>query len=356
MTLKTNAIKWIFWSSLLFFLFISCGVKGQQQQTILLPELNHPYDLYVHEGRLFVTDCEDEEKKCTLVLIYSLKDYTFQFKIGGNGKIPGKYTVSPGHSVWIGFQPDNWFINDFSKIGFYNREGKFIKETLTEKGSVIYRAVGKRFVAQGSLRKDGIAYYTVDLYDEELKKIEEIYRLENPYNPRLKKSRVLTRGLLFRGYDKNIYIKGGSEDFVIDVFDSAGSHIRKIQHPYVREKVTDDLKQEIYNKYRNHPLFGKYYDVIKDEIVFPEYLPAIASFRVTDNRLYVLTYKRINNESEFYILDLNGRVLEKVLVPFVWNRAYYPQYAISDRKLYQLRRSKNTNQWELISNPIASVD
>lgn len=339
---------------LIFFLFLfpiafyySCSDEDKNNKVVPLNDLNNPYDLYANQGRLYITDCADEEQRCTSVLVYSLKDYSFLYKRGGDGEEPGKFKMSPGHSVYVGFPPEKWFINDYTKVAFYTPDGNFIDKHETEEESTIYRAVGNRFIAQKSLDEEGMSYYAVNLYNAELERIKEIYRIENPYNPKTKKSRVLTRELFFQGYKNNIYIKGSSEDFVIDVFNSEGTRLRTIRQPYTREKITDHIKNEVYKKYKNHPLFGKYYDMIKDEIVFPEYLPAIKNFRVADDKIYVLTYRREQNKSEFYILDLDGNILKKVLVPFEWHPAYYPRYTVMNGKFYQLIKNKVMNKWDL---------
>lgn len=339
---------------LIFFLFLfpiafyySCSNENKNYKVVPLNDLNNPYDLYVNQERLYITDCADEEQRCTSVLVYSLKDYSLLFILGGDGEEPGKFTMTPGHTVYVGFPPEKLFINDYTKIAFYTPDGHFINERETEEKSTMYRAAGNRFIAQDSLNEEGMLFYVVNIYNAELERIKEIYRIENPYNPKIKKSRVLTRELFFQSYKNNIYIKGSSEDFVIDVFNSEGARIKTIHQPYTREKVTDHIKNEVYKKYKNHPFYGKYYDMIKDEIVFPEYLPAIKNIRVADDKIYVLTYRREQNKSEFYILDMDGNILKKVLVPFEWQPAHYPRYSVINGKFYQLIKNTITNKWDL---------
>ena len=340
---------------LIFILFIlhcsfyySCSSEDMKVQFVPLNELNNPLELYANQGHLYITDCADEEQRCTSVHVYSLKDYSLLLKLGGDGDEPGKYTMQIGHSVYVDFPPNKIFINDYSKIGFYTHDGRFINERNTEKNSTIYRAVGNNFIAQGSINEDSLLYYTVNLYNADLERTKEIYRIENPYNPITKKNRVYTRKLFFQSYKNAIYIKGFSEDFVIDVFDSLGIRINTIQLPYTREKVIEHHRAKVYEMYKNHPLFGKYYDIIKDEIVFPEYLPAINNFRIADDEIYIPTYRRKEDKTEFYILDLNGKFLKRVFVPFNWYSSSYPRYAVANRKIYQLTKNKITNKWDLI--------
>lgn len=96
-----------------------------------------------------------------------------------------------------------------------------------------------------------------------------------------------------------------------------------------------------------HPLFGQYFDAIKERIVFPEYLPAIYNINIADDFIYVLTYESDSANSLLYKLELNGGLIDKLNVPLKWNGATetYP-FTISKDCLYQLVKNKS-EKWEL---------
>lgn len=342
--LRKPAYLFLVLALLLFTLSYSCSIRNNLVQAALLTELKNPIEIYANQGRLYITDCSNEEQRCTSVLVYSLKDYRYLFKLGGDGEEPGKYTMQMGHSVYVGFPPDKLFINDYNKIGLYTSEGKYLYEKKTPGNSTIYHALDNRYVGRENIKEDGLSYYVVYLYDADLERMKEIYRVENPYDTETKKNRVFTRDLFYQSYKNHIYIKGKSEEFIIDVFDSSGTRTSTIHLPYTREEVTDHHKDEVYQNYKNHPFFGKYYDMIRAEIVFPEYLPVVFSFRVADERIYITTYKRKEDKTEIIILDLKGKILKKVFVPFSWQN---PRYAILNGEMLQLIKNEDTNQWEL---------
>jgi hypothetical protein len=319
-----------------FTFFLSCSTQISKAKTIPLPELNNPLEIYANQDRLYITDSIDNDQRCTTVLVYSLKDYSLEFTLGGDGEGPGQYKMNPGHSV------------DYTKIGLYTPDGEFIKEIKTPGNSTIYHALGNQYVGRENIKENGLLYYVAYLYNTDLKRVKEIYRIENPYNPLTKKSRVLTRSLLYQTFNNKIYIKGKSEDFVIDVVDSTGTHIQTIQVPYNRDKVTDQHKDKVYENFKNHPYYGKYFEIIKKEIVFPEHLPAICNFCLADDKIYILTYHRREDKAEFYIIDLKGKLIKRMFVPFDQNGSSYPRFAALDGNIYQLRKNEESNQWELI--------
>lgn len=164
--------------------------------------------------------------------------------------------TNPYQHIWT--DKDQLFISDGK-----GPEGKFLREVKTEGASAIYRALDRHFAAQGSLRENDIAYYTVNLYGSDLKKLKEVYRIENQYQPSTKKNRIFTYALFFQPYKNHIYVKGGSVEFVMDVYDTNGKHIRTIKQDCPRERVTEEHKQGALNEYKNHPLFGKFFEELE---------------------------------------------------------------------------------------------
>ena len=323
----------------------NCSIK---QRVITLKEVSSPQALYICEDALYLTNGTEPENKASTILMYSITEFRLLAQFGGDGDEPGKFRIDEGHTVWMGFPSNKVFVNDLHKISFFSRNGDFINEVEVEKGSAIYHDLGDKFIGQGYIEKDEVAYYTINLYNEGLKKLKEVYRIENQYQSTTKKNRVFTLDLGFETYKNRIYIKGKDPDFVIDVFDNNGEKIKTVKLPCQREKVSEVHKESIYDGYRNHPLFGKYFDQIKKEIVFPEYLPAIKDIRISDDRIYALTYTRDKGKNLFYIIDLDGNLIAKKMIPFEWISIMVGNpYDIHKGKLYQMIKSEISGDWEL---------
>jgi hypothetical protein len=82
------------------------------------------------------------------------------------------------------------------------------------------------------------------------------------------------------------------------------------------------------------------------------YLPAIRFFFFSGNKIYVQTYKKENNKSEFFVFDKTGNLLKKVFVPFIEEEFSYNEFSvprfhtIAEGKLYQLLENDD-EEWDL---------
>jgi hypothetical protein len=84
-------------------------------------------------------------------------------------------------------------------------------------------------------------------------------------------------------------------------------------------------------------------------------------FIVADEKIYVLTYKKEKEKSEFVILDLKGKLLKKVFLPFNQSDEWFhyslakatsqasphATFTIKNGKLYQLIENEDKEIWEL---------
>ena len=104
-----------------------------------------------------------------------------------------------------------------------------------------------------------------------------------------------------------------------------------------KQKVMAFLKKRYPTIYRHARQHGE----------FPQYFP-IRYFLVTDSKIYVLTFKTSNYKNELYILDLEGKLLGKTMVPFEEAEFLQPYpFTIGKGVFYQLNENLDTEEWEL---------
>jgi len=153
-------------------------------------------------------------------------------------------------------------------------------------------------------------------------------------------------GLLYSVYDDKLFItNSGMDELIIHVFDNTGKKLHVITGDYEKIKITGtQIKQYREGcKYK----YKRGLDVILKRTVFPEYFPAIRHFNVSDEKVYVMTFKKEAGKSEVQIFDLKGTLLEKSMIPIKEKNAkrFFP-YDIKNGVLYQLVENED-EEWEL---------
>ncbi|MCK5005188.1 MAG: hypothetical protein KAS21_08875 [Candidatus Aminicenantes bacterium] len=79
------------------------------------------------------------------------------------------------------------------------------------------------------------------------------------------------------------------------------------------------------------------------EFIFPEYLPEINDLNGDSNKIYVTTFREMNEKSEIIVLDLNGNIIKT---------CYVPKASLSNiqkGKFYYLVDKEEDEVWELHS-------
>jgi hypothetical protein len=152
-------------------------------------------------------------------------------------------------------------------------------------------------------------------------------------------------------YKDKIFVVPG-QDFIIDVYGSSGQKQYSIRQEYEKIKVTEEHKKEVLDYYKNDALKRRYYDALKRSAQFPDYFPAVRTIIVDDDKIYVQTYKEQEGKSEWVVLDLNGKLLGKIFIPFLEKnpeKSFENQFpfTVYQGKFYQLADNEDTEEWEL---------
>ncbi len=323
-------------------LFNSCSHKPTIIKTKVLAELSNPHDIITDNNHLIISDGTEG----TSIYFYTIDDLALYSTFGGTGDTTCTFTVSSGHSVGMDIRDDTLLITSHWKTSFFTKTGDLIAEHPIKNDTYSYKFLEDHYVGNDDLTVNDTMYYTFNLYNKQFDFIKEITRTAGS-NQGHNGLQVLVREYQGLTYKKKFYFKGKSDDFVIEIYDSNGDNVDVVSLPYERIPIKELHKEYVYRMYKEHPLFGQFFDAIKERIVFPEYLPAIHNINVANDVIYALTYESDSTSSVMYTLDLNGRLIEKLNVPLKWKGATeaYP-YTISNGYLYQLIMTKS-ERWEL---------
>lgn len=328
-------------------LFISGFVFAGK--VVPFPDILKPETIAMDNESIFITEGAS-------VYIYSLKDFTLKKKFGKTGEGPQEFKIFPGASyLRLSVLPDYLLIESIGKLSFFAKDGTFNKEIKITAGMPMlgkYKPLGKGFAGLGSAMEGNEQYVTTNLYDSTVKKVKEISRTKSPLpkpghtmNPI-----VMIKFPVLYVYDNKVFVDG--EDGGIHVFDKDGKECTVIKHDYEKIKVTKKHIDKYIEYFTMHPIYKRLYERDKKLVKFPEYFPNVRTYHI-DKKVYVLTYGEKENKREFFIFDINGKLIKHTFLPLLEMNAQelYP-YTTNNGKLYQLIEDEKTEQWELHINEI----
>ena len=286
-------------------------------------------------------------------------------KFGGKGEGPGEFYIptelahQKEKGLQISLRPDYLMVNSSGKLLFFSRNGDYKRMIKFKSFGFAYDFVplGKNFIAWGSADRKSKAEYknAVSLFQPDIHKIKEIYTCDFPFKM---SGRDAEKAYFFKldtpiyeTYDNKIFITfSGIQKFEIEVFNETGEKLYTVSTDYEKIKLTDEHIKKYKSEFKYLFKFGLEWNL--KNTLFPEYFPAIRNFSIADDKIYVLTFKKEGNKSEFIIFDLKGKLLKKIMFPVVeMNAKHFSPYSIADGKFYQIIENEDET-WELHVTPI----
>ncbi|UCH92368.1 MAG: hypothetical protein JSV88_19010 [Candidatus Aminicenantes bacterium] len=328
--------------AIFFLLFASIFLTAK---VVPLPDL-------VSAERLLVDDTQMYVSEGTSIYIYSLKDFQLKKKFGRKGEGPREFIVQPPVPLIINLREDNIIVTSRRKISIFSKDGVFKKETRIPAAFVFFiKPLGDRFTGFGITRGDDQKFYrTINIYDSKLTKVKEVFRTIHDFQTPGHGYNAFVPWA-YTTYNDKIFIPWKTE-FCIDVFDSTGDLLYSIKEKYKNVKVTKAHEKEHEDALQIDPNTKQFYERMKP-FRYPDYFPAILDIRVTDNKIYTITYKNENNKNECFIFDLKGKLLKKTFITLqkLDINSHYP-FDIKKGKVYQVLENEYTEGWDLHVNEV----
>lgn len=314
--------------------------KETGTRTIVLKDLLKPEILVMDETQLYVT-------QQVSIFIYSLQDFKLITQFGKKGEGPEEFLIQRNFGgLFPNVQTENIIVNSFGKLSWFTKAGKFIKELKMPTYRIVnLQPFGKNFVGLSLLRVNQKDWLVLNLYDNQLKKLKEIYRVEQVWEDG-KGLRVFQYPLLFIVYDNKLFITM-ERDFKIKVVDTEINELYTIKHDLKPIEISEEDKKETIRFFKTALYIKAYYEMLKP-LRFPEYFPAIRDMYITGGKIYAITYKTTaqRTKTECLILELNGKFYKKVFLPIKIERPQPPYlHRIHEGYLYQLEEDMKANQW-----------
>jgi len=309
------------------------------EKAAVLPEIKSPaFDIVVDNNELFMVEC-------ATIFIYSLENFKLKKKFGRRGEGPREFKVHPAEHVGLSVQPDSLLVQSGGKMSFFTRDGEFKKEISRIIGFAALTPLDNNYVAYSRKIIDNTNYRLISLLDANFKKIKEVCRSE--HNIRKNKIELLWGTFHFKIYNNHIYVVYSEGDFVIDCFDKNGNFKFSIKdEKFPKRKASAKDKKRIHDWYRIN-LKG-WYHKNKQRMRVDDYWPAIGTFFIDNDIIYIGTYLRQEENWIFYLYGIKGNFIKTLSLPLfdrhLW--APYPYY-IKNGKLYQVLENEDTETWEL---------
>jgi hypothetical protein len=329
---------------LLFLTFLTVPVFALKHAA--LAELVYPDSIAVDQYQVYITEG-------TSIYIYDLENFKMKTKFGKRGEGPKEFmenrqTGNP--PLTINVQTKNIIVNSLNKVSFFSKDGKFKNEQKVGAFSDGFIPLGKGFAAQTLTTEEGKRYWTLDIYDSNINKVKEVFKIKHHFQGLGKGFKVLQESRLYAAYDDKLFV-AWVKDFNIQVLDSLGEKLYSINYNYKKVPVTEEDRGKIIEYFKINPRTKELYEIIKP-IHFPGYYPAIGSMQINDGKIYAITFERSNGKFKCFIFDLKGKLLKEVYLGLKTMDifALYP-FSIYNGNIYQLVESEDET-WELYINSI----
>lgn len=384
--------------SLVFILslFIHCGPKHDEIERIneagVEVVINHlePYEIKgepsnLHIEEEFIIDLEREDlielgiKEVTgfdvdsSSNIYfrfsaSSEDCIFKFDAKGNFLLSfGRKGQGPGELETPRYlrvnELEQIVVSDAGrkKLCFYENNGDFIKEigfTANYRMATIFEN-GNILVMKGSFnREEGRAEFPILLCNEDFEEIKMLHPGRWIPNFALAKKVNLLRSYSdfnVWGISKGlIYVGNYGSGYEFLIYDMEGNLLRKIRKKYNKVKVPDQLKEEIFDWYKNN--FDSF-EQVKKKTYFPDFFPPFQFFFLDEKgRLYVMTYEKGKGPND-YIYDVfnpDGLFVGRIELenygssPFSWTGIFIPLNVAAKNNCLYCLKEKESGYKELV--------
>lgn len=324
-------------------------IAAAETSVIPLPDVNKPEEVMLDKDQLYI-------REGASIYIYSRPDFKLVKKFGKKGEGPGEIKSSPQIPIPLvtDVQTNHIAIHNLGKITLFSKEGTFVKDVkFTNPIMLLVRPFGKGYVgAAFTGAAGGERIRALGIYDEKMNLVKEIEKVPDVFQMG-KGTRVLTNNPIHIPYKDKVFV-AWHDVFEIKVYDYSGKELYRVKHKIEKVKVTEDFKEKIETFFKTDPQYKNFYDFIKP-IIIPEYYPDVLGLAVSGDIIYVTGANGDDEKqfSEFYLFDIKGKFLKRVMVPLKMSTPVMPYpNTIFNGKLYQIIEDEEAEEWALHINEI----
>lgn len=326
----TKLIRCVVIQSFLWLLPLPAVSDGTRIGTI--PDILEPDGFHVIEGEVFVLEG-------ATVSVFRLPTLKFNRRFGREGQGPGELEITPWLSNTLTIQGDNVILDSSNKLVVFSVSGQLLLEKrrrpqftqMCPWGSdyaVRYRAMNP---------EDGLQFSTIQWLDGGSDDSRELYR--QPFAGQRELLDMIPDAIHVQVYEGNLYVEKSPEGCVIDVYGPGGRKLREIRVDDGKRRVTRADRLRCERLLREDPMMNIQEEnweqfTTRTRLRYPEYFPAIRDFVISEDRIYVQTFKGEGRKTEYLVLDLGGSLLERISLPRVREPGFTEQMMGTGVRMY----------------------
>lgn len=273
--------------------------------------------------------------------VYSMENFKYIKQFGKKGDGPGEFKIMAEPEIVAG----KLTVTTAGKLVIFTLDGTFVEEYRSGKMLRDIYPVGNHFAAALAEKESK----TITVYDKKFNAVKTLYKgglggLIYFDGSAKKKDQMVVRDFTgHRVYDNKVYIADSSKGFFLEVYDSGGKKLYRIDKPYEKLKISQEYKDYQMAKKKENPRWEMFKEMFN--FVFPDYFPPFRDFLVRDGKIYFITpFTRKNDR--VVVTDLKGKTLATATVPF----GFYDKnmvYDIFGDQLYYLVENEDEETWDL---------
>jgi len=277
--------------------------------------------------------------------VYGLNPFRLKTKFGREGEGPGEFK----NLIHLSVKPNYFLVYSLGKISFFSRQGQLMRE-LKVPGGVHLVPAGNGYVGYAMEPSDRIIHISVNLYSDDgkkqisLLKIKHFFQLHKPMDL-IRLASARPQRAHYQVYNDRIFIAGESN--IIQIFNFKGRLDNSIHLEYPKLDVEAVNRDEILEILHKRFKSDRVKQLIKNNGFYPKKFPG-RRFVINKGRIYIPTYRRRGDQTQFVIMDLKGKLLKKIFLPFSEISILTPYtYTIYDHQLFQFVENEELEHMEI---------
>ena len=315
----------------------------------ILKDLGRPVSINVDKNQLYIIENHR-------IHIYSIDDFKLLKRFGKKGQGPGEFQTLPHVHITLDPSTDKLIIGSIRKVSYFSKKGVFIKEVKGKNQALrlIYmdKDNGKpRFLGWSQKAYNKFNYNTIVVFDYQLEKIKQIYKVKDPFQGPGKGYNLLTKTFNYIYHKQKILIPG-KDGNSIDILNTNFDLDFTINIDLKPLTVSKDFKKNMIHFLKTSPDTKNVFQMISP-VRFPKYFPNVNQFFADNGKIYVMTWEKSAKGNTFYIYDMKGKYTGKNIIPIKYETDIqtYP-LSLKNGKLYQLVENDDEDEWELLVSEI----